>query len=146
MSRFTVTLELPHAMEHVWERLVDWESHSQWIPGTTVTMTNEVVGVGASFVGRTRVGMWVLDDPMTVTTFEPPENGVARCTVTKTGDTLKGTAGFTLTATGPTTTRLEWFEDVAPRAAIVGYWLRPFIPIVGRIAFTSALKAFADTL
>lgn len=146
MSRFVITLDLPHPIEHVWERLVDWESHSAWIPATTVELTNDADGLGASFVGKTRVGPWVLNDPMTVTEFEPPKNGIARCTVTKTGDVLRGTAGFTLTANGNTASRLEWFEDVTPRSARLERLLRPIIPLVGRVAFTSALKSFAKTL
>jgi carbon monoxide dehydrogenase subunit G len=146
MTRIDVRLDLPHPIDHVWDRLTDWGSHSAWIPNTVVTVTKSTTGIGTEFVGITRIGPLRLDDPMTVSEFEPPVNGSASCVVTKTGQVLGGTAGFTLTGLGDSSTRLDWFEDVHLRPAGLFWWTAPFVLVVGTIAFRSALKSFARTL
>ena len=146
MTRIDVRIELPPPINHVWERLADWGSHSAWIPNTVVTVTKPTAGIGTEFVGITRIGPLRLDDPMTVSEFEPPVNGTASCMVTKTGRVLGGTAGFTLTELGDTSTRLDWFEDVHLQPAGVFWWTAPFVLVVGTVAFRSALRAFARTL
>ncbi len=146
MTRIDITLNLPHGIDHVWERLTDWASHSTWIPNTVVTVTKSTAGVGTEFVGVTRIGPLTLDDPMTVTEFAPPAKGVASCLVTKTGTVLGGTAGFTLTSIDATATRLDWFEDVHLKPVVSFWWTAPFILAIGTVAFRSALKSFAQTL
>lgn len=146
MTRIDVRLDLPHNIDHVWDRLTDWESHSVWIPNTVVTVTKSSAGVGTEFVGITRIGPLRLDDPMTVTLFDPPVDGIASGVVTKTGRILGGTAGFTLTALDESTTRLDWFEDVHLKPAWLFWWTAPFVLAVGTLAFGSALRAFARTL
>ena len=146
MTRIDVRLELPHSIGHVWNRLTDWPSHSAWIPHTVVDVTTQTNGVGTEFVGVTRIGPIRLDDPMTVSESRPPKRGAASCMVTKTGLVLGGTAGFTLTALGDSTTRLDWFEEVYLKPTSLFWWTAPFVFIVGTIAFRSALNAFARTL
>jgi carbon monoxide dehydrogenase subunit G len=146
MTRIDVRLDLPHPIDHVWNRLTDWESHSAWIPNTVVTVTTSTAGAGTEFVGITRIGPLRLDDPMTVSEFEPPVNGAASCVVTKSGRVLGGTAGFTLTALDDSSTRLDWFEDVYLKPAGLFWWTAPFVFVLGTIAFRAALRAFARTL
>jgi hypothetical protein len=146
MTRIDIRLELPHSIDHVWDRLTDWPSHSAWIPNTVVTVTKQRAGVGTTFVGITGVGPLRLDDPMTVTESRPPKSGRASCVVTKTGLVLGGTAGFELTALNDSTTRLDWFEDVHLKPQVIFWWTAPFVLAIGTIAFRSALNAFARTL
>ncbi len=146
MTRITVQLDLPHDIEHVWDRLTDWEAHSEWIPGTRVSITKRTSGIGTEFIGVTRLGPIFLDDPMRVTEFTAPRDGRATCTVLKTGVVLGGTAGFTLTSSGAKATHLEWIEDVHLKPAVVFWWTAPFVLAIGKIAFTSALNKFAATL
>lgn len=146
MTRIDIQLELPHSIGRVWEHLIDWESHSAWIPNTVVTVTKQTNGLGTEFVGITRIGPMRLDDPMTVTESSPPKNGQASCVVTKTGLVLGGTAGFTLTTVDESTTRVDWFEDIHLKPQVIFWWTAPFIVAIGTIAFRSALKAFARTL
>jgi len=146
MTRIDIRIELPHSIDHVWDRLTDWPSHSAWIPNTVVTVTKQTAGVGTTFVGITGVGPLQLDDPMTVTESRPPKSGRASCVVTKTGLVLGGTAGFELTALNDSTTRLDWFEDVHLKPKVIFWWTAPFVLAIGTIAFRSALKAFARTL
>lgn len=146
MTRIDVRLDLPHGIDHVWKHLTDWPSHSAWIPNTVVTVTSGDGGLGTEFVGVTHIGPLRLDDPMTVSAFVPPKDGVASCLVTKTGLVLGGTAGFTLTAIDKSTTRLDWFEDVYLKPRVTFWWTAPFVLAIGTVAFRSALKAFARTL
>jgi len=146
MTRIDVQLDLPHGIDHVWDRLTDWQSHSAWIPNTVVTITKATKGRGTEFVGITRIGPLRLDDPMTVTEFQAPKAGHASCSIIKTGSVLGGTAGFVLTAQDGSTTRLDWFEDIHLKPQAIFWWTAPFIFAIGTIAFRSALKAFARTL
>jgi len=146
MTRIDVQLNLSHGIDHVWDRLTDWRSHSAWIPNTVVTVTKGTNGIGTEFVGITRIGPLRLDDPMTVSEFQAPKAGRASCTITKTGSVLGGTAGFVLTAVDDSTTRLDWFEDIHLKPRGLFWWTAPFVIAIGTIAFRSALKAFARTL
>ncbi len=146
MTRIGVQLNLPHGIDHVWDRLTDWPSHSAWIPNTVVTVTTPTTGVGTEFVGKTRIGPIRLVDPMTVFEFQAPEAGRASCAIIKTGSVLGGTAGFVLTALDDSTTRLDWFEDVHLKPPAIFWWTAPFVFGIGTIAFRSALRAFARTL
>jgi len=146
MTRIDVQMDLPHGIARVWDRLTDWQSHSEWIPNTVVTITKQTNGLGTEFVGITRIGPLRLDDSMTVTEFQAPMAGRATCVITKTGAVLGGTAGFALTALDDSTTRLDWFEDIYLKPKGRFWWTAPFIVAIGTIAFRSALKAFARTL
>jgi carbon monoxide dehydrogenase subunit G len=146
MTRIDVQLDLPHGIDHVWDRLTDWQSHSAWIPNTVVTVTKGTNGIGTEFVGVTRIGPIRLDDPMTVSEFQTPRAGRASCTIIKTGSVLGGTAGFVLTAVDDSTTRLDWFEDIHLKPRGLFWWTAPFVIAIGTIAFRSALTAFAGTL
>ena len=146
MTRIDVQLDLPHGIDHVWDRLTDWQSHSAWIPNTVVTVTKGTNGIGTEFVGITRIGPLRLDDPMTVSEFQTPRAGRASCTIIKTGSVLGGTAGFVLTAVDDSTTRLDWVEDIHLKPRGLFWWTAPFVIALGTIAFRSALKAFARTL
>jgi carbon monoxide dehydrogenase subunit G len=146
MTRIDVQLNLPHGIDHVWDRLTDWQSHSAWIPNTVVTVTKGTNGIGTEFVGITRIGPLRLDDPMSVSEFQAPNAGRASCTIIKTGSVLGGTAGFVLAAVDDSTTRLDWFEDIHLKPRGLFWWTAPFVIAIGTIAFRSALKAFARTL
>jgi carbon monoxide dehydrogenase subunit G len=146
MTRIDVQLNLPHGIDHVWDRLTDWQSHSAWIPNTVVTITKQTGGLGTEFVGITRLGPLRLDDPMTVSEFQAPKAGRASCTIIKTGSVLGGTAGFVLAAVDDFTTRLDWFEDIHLKPRGLFWWTAPFVIAIGTIAFRSALTAFAGTL
>lgn len=141
-----ITLTLPHPITHVWKHLTDWEAHSAWIPNTHVTITHQTHGLGTQFTGITRLGPLTLNDPMTVTAYQPPHDGIASAAIIKTGKQITGTAGFTLTAITPHSTQLVWFENVQPQPAALFAWAAPIINLIGKIAFTRALNTFAHTL
>lgn len=153
MARIEISFDIPTPLPAVWDALIDWEAHSAWIPNTAVTIlersSDSTTQVGTRFVGTTRIGPLRFDDPMTVSDYHPPaefDGHAASCTVTKTGPLLGGTAGFTLTRIDDQHTNLVWFEHIYLQPAIYFWWTAPFIRIIGKAAFTRALRTMIAQL
>jgi hypothetical protein len=141
------TVPMPASADDVWALLTDWPSHSRWIPATTVVVVEDTGGVGTRFVGRSHVGRVGFDDPMTVTAFQPPtDTDPGRCHILKTGRVVVGTAGFTVTSTGPRASEVAWWEDVTVTPTGVTRWLEPLIARAGDRAFARVLRAAAAEL
>ncbi len=149
VARIDITLTVAAPVADVWASLVDWESHTRWVPLTVVTITRgpnyPTTGLGTQFTGRTGLGPVGFHDPMEVTAWQPPTSTdhVGRCEITKLGRLVTGTAGFTLTPTHDGRTSLHWFEDVDIAPARL---TRPFTSIIealGRAGFTRALRSFS---
>ena len=147
MIEIRATVAMPASADDVWALLTDWPSHSRWIPATTVVVLEDTGGVGTRFVGRSQLGPVGFDDPMTVTEFLPPAGSHAgRCDIRKTGRLIVGTAGFTVTATGPTSSEVAWWEDVTVSPTALTRWLEPPIARAGDRAFARVLRAAAAEL
>lgn len=81
------------SVDEAWALITDWPAQSRWIAFTKVAIVREANGVGTRFTGRTQLGPVWFDDPMEVTTWEPPVNGRrGYCKVRKFGPWLLGTA------------------------------------------------------
>jgi len=138
---------MPASADEAWALLTDWPAHSRWIPATEVVVLEDTGGVGTRFVGRSHVGPLGFDDPMTVTAFvRPSATDPGRCDILKTGRVVVGTAGFTVTATGPRTSEVAWWEDVTVTPTPVTRWLEPLIARAGDRAFARVLRAAAAEL
>ena len=147
MIEIRATVPMPASADDAWALLTDWPAHSRWIPATDVVVLEDTGGVGTRFVGRSHLGPVGFDDPMTVTEFLPPAGSHAgRCDILKTGRVVVGTAGFTVTATGPHTSEVAWWEDVTVTPTSVTRWLEPLVARAGRRAFTRVLRAAAAEL
>jgi hypothetical protein len=142
MIRIRATAPMPARAEDVWTLLTDWAAHSRWVPATTVTVVTDTGGVGTRFVGRTHAGPIGFDDPMTVTEFRPPSGAEpGRCGIVKTGRVVSGTAGFSVTASGPGTSTVVWWEDVTVAPTGLTRWFEPLIARAGSRAFARVLRA-----
>ena len=138
---------MPASADEAWALLTDWPAHSRWIPATEVVVLEDTGGVGTRFVGRSHVGPLGFDDSMTVTAFvRPSATDPGRCDILKTGRVVVGTAGFTVTATGPRTSEVAWWEDVTVTPTPVTRWLEPLIARAGDRAFARVLRAAAAEL
>jgi carbon monoxide dehydrogenase subunit G len=148
MTRFTVAVDVAAPIEAVWARITDWPVHGRWIPFTTVKVTSERPGgVGASFVGRSAIGPFGFDDPMTVTAWSPPLEGAGgHCEVLKTGRVLLGRAEFDVLPRADGATTVYWVEDVQLAPVAITRPLGPLIAAFGRIGFTRALAQMASEL
>lgn len=124
--QFTVTHNFKHPPRVVWDAMLDWQAHGEWIPATRVEVDpGDPTAVGATFTGYTGYGPLTLVDRMVLDKAEWDEESLTgSCGVTKLGPVLGGTAGFDIT---PTTggCQLVWFEDVT-----VAYLPGVFSPVV----------------
>jgi len=111
--QFTVTHDFAQLASVVWEAMLDWEAHGDWIPATRVEVDpGDPTAVGATFTGYTGYGPLTLVDRMVIESIEWDESaGSGSCVVTKLGPVLRGTAGFDITSTDHGC-QLVWFEDV----------------------------------
>ena len=137
---FTVTERWPIDSQRVWDALVDWAGHAEWVPATTVRIESGDGGHGTVFIARTGLGPLAFDDTMQVVQFDPTARTAS---VRKLGPLLTGTAGFTVVPEG-SASRLEWFEDVeVPRLPNIA---TPLARGVARLSFRLALGRLRRTL
>lgn len=138
--RFEVSLQWALDADRVFDAMVDWPSHSEWVPATTVWIRSGDGGVGTEFTARTGLGALGLDDRMTVTALDRTSR---RCTVEKTGPWLGGSAGFEVHPT-PEGCRVVWLEDVEV-PGLPGF-LTGIAARFGRIGFRGALEGLRRQL
>lgn len=130
LVRFTVRHHFAEDARVVWDELVDWPAHADWIPATRVEVApGDPQAVGGEFTAWTGIGRLSLEDRMRVTAIDwDDERGAGSCAVDKLGPILTGEARFTVRPDGVGAT-LEWTEDVdvkylpallAPVAARIG--------------------------
>lgn len=142
---FTVEHEFAESPARVWEAMLDWEGHGDWIPATTVDVDpGDSTVVGATFTGKTGYGPLMLIDDMVITEIDwDHETGLGSCEVEKLGPVLKGRAGFDLSPSAAGS-RIVWFEDVT-----VPYLPAALAPLVSRVSalgFSLAMKKLAKLL
>lgn len=87
MAEVTLSVDVDASAEAVWAAAVDWERQSEWMVGTTVRGGH---GEGARIVAFTGIRGYGFNDPMTITTWDPPW----RCVVRHHGAVVRGSAAF----------------------------------------------------
>ncbi len=149
MARFSVSLDVQAPATRVWAVLVDWPSHGDWAPLTTVRVTTaRADGIGAGFVGRTGIGPLAFDDPMTVVHWEPPAgddpgDAPGRCDVQKHGRVVHGKAWFDVTPLPGRRARVVWHEDVTVSPRRLTRYAAPLLSLIGKVGFGRTLRAMA---
>ncbi len=106
---FTVTRDLPLPASVVFDELINWKGHANWVPLTRVEVLSGDGGPGTVFVATSGVGPLALPDCMRVDELDPLGMTVR---ITKIGPVLTGLVHLSVTATGETTSRLDWVEDI----------------------------------
>lgn len=127
---FTVVHQFNASAETLWNEMLDWPSHGEWIPATRVEVDGaDAHSVGATFTGYTGYGPLTLVDRMRISEIQwNGESQSGSCTVEKLGPVLRGEAGFTVTSID-SGSQVEWFERVT-----VPYLPRLLAPIVNRLS------------
>jgi carbon monoxide dehydrogenase subunit G len=143
--RFDVTVDFDASPRAVWDELVDWEGHGDWIPATRVEVDgDDPTAVGTTFTGWTGVGPLALEDRMRVQACDWDEEADAgRCEVEKLGPVLTGRAGFTV-APAPSGSQVVWFEDVEVR--YLPRLLGPVAARFGALGFRGGMRRLARRL
>lgn len=144
MAEVVVRVDVSAPPQAVWDKLVDWPTHHEWMVLTKVSATTaERDGVGAGIVGVTGIGRAAFRDPMTVTAWQPPPAQPARCQVVHTGAIVAGSGAFEVESSGAGS-RVVWSEWVRPPFGLLGEigWLaaRPAVALVLRISLRRLAK------
>lgn len=144
-----VSFTVPHRFDapprQVWDELIDWPAHAEWIPATRVEVEpGDPTAPGARFTAWTGFGPASLEDRMEVVRCDWDEaTSTGDCEVRKLGPILSGRAGFTVRPDGDGTA-MEWIEDVEVR------WLPGFLaPVVSKLSalgFSQGMKSLARVL
>lgn len=143
--QFTVVHHFDQPARVVWDDLVDWKGHEEWIPMTRVEVgEGDMTAVGHEFTAWTGPGPLALEDRMRVTKCDwDPGADSGECEVEKLGPVLRGQAGFTVTPTATGST-MEWFEDVTVK--YVPQFVAPVINTLAAAGFKQGMKGLAKTL
>lgn len=142
---FTVVHRFDAPAKVVWDEMIDWPSHGDWIPATHVEIdSGDVHAVGGRFTGYTGYGPVTLVDRMVVSEIEWDASAAAgSCEVEKLGPVLTGRAGFRVFPDGDCSV-VEWFEEVT-----VPYLPGIFAPIVSKVSafgFSMGMRQLAKVI
>ncbi len=110
---FDVRHSFPQSARVVWDDMIDWERHANWIPATRMEVpAGDSTVPGSEFTAYTGFRPLVLKDHMRVVACDWDDTaGSGRCEVDKLGPVLKGRAAFTIESKGAGS-QLVWTEDV----------------------------------
>lgn len=143
--RFEVRHEFAAPARDVWDALVDWRGHEQWVPSTRMEVDpGDPTQAGATFTAYTGAGPLVLEDRMRVEECDwDDDSSSGACEVEKLGPVLTGRAGFTVAPNGDGAV-VEWFERVqVPR--LPGF-AAPVAAKIGAVGFKRAMRNLAKLL
>lgn len=136
----TAHIELPVQIaaprQTVWSVLTDWNQQGRWMLGTDVWITDGDGALGSRLAAFTGFGGVGVLDTMRITEFEAPQH----CKVSHDGAILRGEGGFDLSAGGPRTTTVVWWETLYLPVVIGWGW-----PLV-KPAFAHGVRTSLDRL
>ncbi|HUZ55241.1 MAG TPA: SRPBCC family protein [Streptosporangiaceae bacterium] len=112
--------------ERVWELAFDWSRQHEWI---WATRTSGGHGLGAGVTGRTGIGPVGITDTMEITEWDPPR----RCTVTHTGNIVRGEGIFEVLPRG-SRSEFRWTERILLPAPLLDLVPAAAQPTFARVA------------
>ena len=129
----------------VWDELVDWERHADWIPATKMEVKpGDPTEAGYEFNARSGFGPLALVDTMRVLSCTWNDAGESGdCQVEKIGPILYGQAGFTVKPDGSGCV-VDWIEEIEVRR--VPQFLAPIAAWLGATGFKQGMKSLAKLL
>jgi len=150
---FELTHDFDAPPQVVWDELIDWKGHEEWIPSTDVDVhsAGDEHGIGGEFTAwsgpapTTAIGRKLsLEDRMRVDELDFDETAsTGSCRVSKLGPTLTGWASFTVEPHGGGT-RMLWVEDV--KVPYAPQFLAPVFAKLGIGGFRFGMKRLAKML
>ena len=139
--RFVVTRELDLPARSVFDVLIDWRGHAEWVPMTRVVIESGDGGTGTVFVATSGLGPLALPDRMRVDALDPEAMSVR---VTKIGPVLTGNVDLTVTPLSSDRCRLDWLEDI--RVPVLPQFLAPPVAAAARYGFGVSITKMAKRL
>ncbi len=142
---FTVTHDFDAQPSVVWEEMIDWPAHGEWIPATRVEIDEgDPQAVGGMFTGYSGYGPLTLVDHMRITDIDWDDAASkGRCEVAKLGPVLEGRAGFTVTPSGAGA-RVDWFEEVT--VPYLPGFLAPVVNKLSAFGFKMGMRSLAKNI
>lgn len=139
--RFTVTRDLPLSAGVVFDELIDWKGHANWVPLTRVEIISGDGGPGTEFVATSGLGPLALPDRMRVDELDAEAMTVR---ITKIGPVLTGQVNLSVTSTGDATSRLAWVEDI--RVPVLPQFLAKPVAAAARQGFNTSITRMAKLI
>jgi hypothetical protein len=108
---------VPLPLDEAWRRITLWPRHGEVVPLTAVRVDPPgPTRVGTVVVARSGVGALAFDDPMEVTVWQPPQDGVpGMCRLEKRGRVVLGWAELEVRPGPGGRTRVVWREEIRIR-------------------------------
>jgi len=131
---FQVSRTLPFNADQVFEALVDWRGHEEWVPLTKVKILSGDGAAGTEFIATSGVGPLALPDRMRVDSLDR-EARTSR--ITKVGPVLTGVVDLTVTSLGENSSSVHWVENV--QVPVLPQFLARPVAAAARTAFNQAL-------
>ena len=135
---FTVQRQIPLPARVVFDELVDWRGHAEWVPMTTVVIESGDGGAGTTFIATTGMRPLALPDRMRVDSLDAEKMTVH---ISKIGPVLTGDVHLAVHPVTDSTCDLTWVEDV--RVPYLPGFLAPPVAFAARKAFEISIKAMA---
>jgi len=125
----------------VFDELVDWPGHAEWVPLTRVVVESGDGGPGTVFVATSGIGPLALPDRMRVDALDADAMTVR---VTKIGPVLTGVVDLSVTSLGDQRCRLDWLEDI--RVPVLPQFLARPVAAAARRGFETSITRMAKRL
>lgn len=136
MAELVISHEVNAPPEQLWDALVDWDAHDQWMVATHARGGH---AVGESIEAFTGVGRLGFLDTMTIVVWEPPHRAVVR----HTGRVVRGSGSFEVRGLGSGRSRVVWSEWVDLPFGVVGRLGWPLVRPLVRGGVTFSLRRLA---
>jgi hypothetical protein len=131
---FKVSRTLPFNADQVFDALIDWRGHADWVPMTKVEILSGDGDVGTEFIATSGVGPLALPDRMRVDSLD---REARTSKITKVGPVLTGVVDLTVTELTENSCTVHWVEDV--HVPVLPQFLARPVAAAARTAFTQAL-------
>lgn len=135
---FTVKRHLDLPASAVFEDLIDWRGHAQWVPMTRVVIEEGDGGVGTVFVATTGLGPLALPDRMKVDALDLV---AMTAKITKLGPVLTGDVTLEVHPAGDSACDLLWDESV--RVPVLPQIFAKPVGAIASLAFSVSISALA---
>ncbi len=138
---FTAHKHLRLPAQSVYDALIDWRGHADWVPMTRVRIEAGDGGEGTVFVATTGLGPAALPDRMRV---ESLDGQAMTADIVKIGPVLRGDVRIEVAPLSNTTCEVRWHEDITVPA--LPNFAAPAVAAATAKAFEKSLDRLAKRL